>query len=108
VGSLVFPPPPFRAVLLRRAAGLWLLLRAGVVVVGLLAGLAPLPDLIVFTAPAAGFMALLAAWLTMFDARRRGEALFLADLGVSPGVLVLVALAPPVGGEAIVGLLGSL
>ena len=105
--SLVFPPPPFRAALLRRAAGLWLLLRVGVVVIGLLTGLAPLHDLIVFTAPAAGFMALLAAWLTMFDARRRGEALFLADLGVSPGVLVLVALAPPVGGEALVRLLGS-
>jgi len=84
------------------------LLRVGVLVVGLLVGLAPLRDLIFFTAPAGGFVALLAAWLTMFDARRRGESLFLADLGVSPGVLVMVALGPPVVGEAVVGLLGSL
>ena len=87
---------------------MWLLLRVGVLVVGLLVGLAPLRDLIFFTAPAGGFVALLAAWLTMFDARRRGESLFLADLGVSPGVLVMVALGPPVVGEAVVGLLGSL
>jgi hypothetical protein len=84
------------------------LLRAGVVVIGVLVSLAPLHDLIVLTTPAAGFMALLAAWLTLFDARRRGEALFLADLGVPSGVLVLVALGPPAAGEAIVRLLSSL
>jgi hypothetical protein len=103
----VFPPPPFRAALLRRAAGLWLLLRAAVLVVGLLVGLAPLRDLIFFSAPAAGFVALLAAWLTMFDARRRREPLFLADLGVSPGLLAVLALVPPIVGEGIVRLLGS-
>jgi hypothetical protein len=107
VPPVVFPPPPFQAALLRRAAGLWLLLRAAVVVVGMLAGAGPIHDLIFLAPPAAGSVALLAAWLTMFDARLRGEALFLADLGVPPGVLVLVALAPPVVGEMLVGAVGS-
>lgn len=91
-------PSRFRNALLRRAAGLWLLLRVAIVTVGLLVEV-PLPELVVLTVPAAGSVVLLAAWLTMFDARRRGENLWLADLGVGPASLLAIALAPPLLGE---------
>jgi hypothetical protein len=42
---------------------------------------------------------LLVAWLTLFDARRRGETLWLADLGVAPASLLAIALAPPLVAE---------
>jgi hypothetical protein len=104
VAFLVVPPPPFRGALLRRAAGLWLLLRAGIVVLGSLLDLAPPAQLVFLTAPAAGFLVLLVIWLTLFDARRRGEVLFLADLGVAPDALVLLALAPPLVAELVLRL----
>jgi hypothetical protein len=105
---VTLPPPPFRGTLLRRAAGLWLLLRAGIVAVGLLLNLAPLDQLVFLTAAAAGFVVLLAAWLTMFDARRRGETLWLANLGVGPGVLLLMVLVPPIAAELGMRLAGAL
>jgi hypothetical protein len=103
---VAYPPPPFRGALLRRAAGLWLLLRLGIVGLGLMLELAPLAELVWLTAPAAGFLTLFAAWLTMFDARRRGEVLFLTDLGVPAAVLAIVAMVPPALGELLVRGLG--
>jgi hypothetical protein len=100
-------PPPFRLVLLRRAAVLWLVIRLGIVVVGTLAQV-PIRELVFPTPGAAGFLVLLTAWLTMFDARRRGEALFLADLGVPPRALLAAALLPPLLSEAAMGLAGAL
>jgi hypothetical protein len=91
-------PSRFRNALLRRSAGLWLLLRVAIVTIGLLVEV-PLPELVFLTVPAAGFVGLLVAWLTLFDARRRGETLWLADLGVAPAALLAIALAPPLVAE---------
>jgi hypothetical protein len=100
-------PPPFRLALLRRAAVLWLVIRLAIIVVGTLAQ-APIRELVFPTLGAAGFLVLLTAWLTMFDARRRGEALFLADLGVPHRALLAAALAPPLLSELAMGLAGTL
>jgi hypothetical protein len=82
------------------------LLRIAVLVVGVLAQV-PVHDLVYLAPSASGLVVLLVVWLTMFDARRLGEVLFLADLGVSPGVLAVVALTPPALGELAVTLVGA-
>lgn len=76
-------------------------------VIGVLLDLAPARELIFLTAPAGLFAVALTAWLVMFDARRRGEALFLADLGVSDGGLVLLASAPPLLAELVMRGVGA-
>jgi hypothetical protein len=100
-------PPPFGLALLRRAAVLWLVIRLAILVVGTLAQ-APVRELVFPALGAAGFLVLLTAWLTMFDARRRGEILFLADLGVPTGAVLAAALVPPLLSEAVMRLAGLL
>jgi hypothetical protein len=100
-------PPLFRALLLRRAIGVWVILRLVVLVVGILIN-TPVREVVFLTAPAAAMLTLLTAWLVLFDARRRGEALFLANLAVPTSTLLGVAALPPLGGELAVRALGLL
>lgn len=93
--------------MLRRGAGLWLLLRLGILALGFLLDVAPVRELVFLTAPAAALVAGLATWMTLFDARRRGESLYLADLGVPARGVTLLAAAAPVAGELLVRTLGS-
>ncbi len=48
------------------------------------------------------FLIALPAALVLYDARRLGEALFLANLGVGWRTLWLIALLPPMVGEFVV------
>jgi hypothetical protein len=48
------------------------------------------------------FRIALPAALVLYDARRLGEALFLANLGVGQRTLLLIALLPPTFGEILV------
>lgn len=50
----------------------------------------------------AAFLIALSAVLVLHDARRRGEAVFLANLGVGWRALLLIAFLPPMIGEFVV------
>jgi hypothetical protein len=90
-----------RAILLRSFA-IWLVVRCAVEFVGRaaarLGGMPPDRGLSVFEA------AVLAAFTTvilLFDLRRTGEELFLAELGVSTVALAVVGAIPALAGELV-------
>lgn len=90
---LVLPPAPFRGILLRRAAVLWLLCRLTLLMFGGLDYLHP------EAATALGLVALV-PFLTLIDARRRHEVLLLGNLGLGTTALVITAAVPPILLEA--------
>jgi hypothetical protein len=51
------------------------------------------------------FLIALTTGLLLFDMRRTGEELFLANLGVAPGTLALLAASPPLAFELLVEVL---
>lgn len=82
------PPRPFGAILARRAAVLWLLVRLTLLLFGGLEYLHP-------ALPTSVAVVLLASWLTLLDAARRHETVLLANLGIGrPGLFAAVG-APP-------------
>lgn len=82
------PPRPFRALLLRRAALLWLLIRLTLLFFG---GL----DYLRLAPPASVAVVGLATWLTLMDAARRHEIVLLANLGVDRAGFLSVSALPP-------------
>lgn len=86
------PPRPFRRVLLLRASAFWLL---GRLILAMFSAPRSLHDLVRIGLPtSAGLIALVAA-LSMFELRRRHEAILLANLGTAPSGIVATALVPP-------------
>ena len=83
-----FPPEPFRAMLLRRAGVLWLLIRLTLLAFGGLDYLRLMP-------PTSVAVIALATWLTLLDAGRRHETVLLADLGVGRTGLASISAIPP-------------
>ena len=81
---LRFPPPRFAAVLLARGTLIWLAVRLGA---ALTSGIKP-------SALAAVVIVAAATTLTSYDARRQGEHLFLANLGIPVTLLVAIAGTP--------------
>lgn len=55
--------------------------------------------------PEATFLVVLTVGLVLFDLRRTGEELFLANLGVAPATLALLAAGPPLVFELLVEVL---
>jgi len=92
-GMLAFPPAPFRGMLLRRAAVLWLLGRLCILMFG--AGTREFADVIRLTLPASALLIGLVTGLSMLDARRRHELVLLANLGIARRWIVMTALLPP-------------
>lgn len=86
--GLWLPPRPFRALLLRRAALLWLLIRLTLLFFGGLDYLHP-------ALPTSVAVIGLTTWLTLMDAARRHETLLLANLGVDRAGLVSTGVLPP-------------
>ena len=89
--------------LIRRGAILWLLARILVVVSG--AGLSGHVSLGIF-APTALALSLAVGAMGLLDARRRNEHRFLANLGVSPVMIVLLSTIPALIGELAFGIAG--
>lgn len=83
------PPIPFRGILLRRAAVLWLLCRLTLLMFG---GF----DYVHPEAPTSFALVALVAFLTLADARRRHEVVLLGNLGVGTTGLVITGTLPPV------------
>ena len=81
-------------VLLRRGAILWLLVR---IAVTFLAGANLLP-------PVAFTVAMIVGALGLLDARLRNEHRFLANLGVSQVVIVLLSMIPALIAELVIGI----
>src|SRR5688572_21288367 len=80
-----------------RASGLWLLVRVVAGVFTNLAGLgfvaiSPLTSILVVA---------IAGFLAHLDARTHHDQLFLANLGTSPLVFVLLCVIPPLAGEIV-------
>ena len=96
----LLPPTPFRGLLLRRAAVLWLLGRLIVTVFVLIYPGALPTDAIRLGIPASLGLTSLVAVLTLLDVLRRHEAILLANLGVSRGGIVGWAAVPALALEA--------
>ena len=96
------PPPPFRGLLLRRAAVLWMLGRLMVACFVLISeGAGSMAaDAVRLGMPASLALTGLVATLTLFDALRRHEVILLANLGVSRAGIVFLASLPPLAFEA--------
>lgn len=85
--------PPFRGMLLRRAAVLWLLGRLCVLILGGATG--EIADVVRLTGPSSVALTGLVTGLTIFDAHRRHELVLLANLGIARWRIALTALLPP-------------
>jgi len=101
------PPPPFRGLLLRRAAVLWIL---GRLMVACFVLIAEGPGSLTADAVRLGMPASLAltgfvAALTLLDLHRRHEVILLANLGVSQVGIVFLASLPPLAFEALTWLI---
>jgi hypothetical protein len=101
------PPSPFRGILLRRAATLWLIVRLGIAFFLLIyeqpLGAPPAvsaSDLDLGVATSLGITALVAG-LVLLDALRRRETILLANLGAGSAHILLLAAVPPLLGEAV-------
>lgn len=87
-----YPDRKFSQVIIVRASVLWLLLRMVAAGTGALGGAGAIEAL----SPATGvYVIVLSCALTLFEAHRSGEELFLADLGVPVTVVGSLALLPP-------------
>jgi hypothetical protein len=97
------PPPPFRGLLVRRASLLWLFARLFIaLLVFYYEGLDALrAEAVRLGAPAGLALAGLVAAITLLDVYRRREAILLANLGVGPAGVVIVALLPTLALEAL-------
>lgn len=94
-----------RTVLLRGLAfwpGVRLLLAAPAMLAAVLAGRPPTAMLAPEPAP---LVVVVAAALTFWETRRRGEHLLLANLGTGPAGVALLSLAPPLLAEVVLRLL---
>jgi len=88
----VYPNRKFSQAIIVRASVLWLSLRMVAAGVRALRGAGPLEAL----SPAAVvYVIILSAALTLFEVRRSGEELFLADLGVPLTAVGSLAMVPP-------------
>jgi hypothetical protein len=92
---LRLPHPAFLRAILFRAAGIWIVNRAMLAMVGLTTA----------TVATAILIIALTAWLTAYDGRRSGEDLLLANFGVPEWVLALIAAIPATAFEVIIGAL---
>lgn len=86
-----------------RGAGLWLALRIVFMFVsGGIAG--PRPGALALSIPAAFWLVGLTGALALADTRRRNQDRFLANLGVSEAVIVVVSMLPAAVPETLIGL----
>jgi hypothetical protein len=98
------PERTLAVALLMRASFLWLVLRA---VVSAAAAIIPGPrtrNPWVLTIPTTIVLIGMVGALSLLDARRRNEDRFLANLGVSATMIVLLSMLPPLFAEILVGL----
>jgi hypothetical protein len=102
-----FPERAFTASLILRASFLWLVLRTLAVAASAIAPSPRTRSPWMLTIPAAIFLIFLVGGLALLDARRRNEDRFLANLGVSGGVIALLSMAPAAVAEILIGILGS-
>lgn len=92
---VIWPPPAFAMATWRRSLVVWLGVRGGAaVIVGVL--LAP---------PAQFFIVAVVVLIVLLNQRRLGELLFLANLGVAPRTMGLVAGLVPLALETAAALL---
>ena len=107
---MALPPRSFARAILLRAVVIWIGMKL-VVTSAAAAGAAARGEVLGFRetlslAPSAALLlAAFVAGLTLMDARRRNELLFLANLGVSRSVIASLAAIPAVAFEIVLGVL---
>ena len=106
--GLLLPERTFGRALLLRSLAVWLPARVLLAATVLLGDGGVAPADAVFLSPRMALgVALAAAFLAMWDTRRRNEHLLLANLGVGPAAQWGLALVPALLGEVVFQLLGA-
>jgi hypothetical protein len=106
--SLVRLPERSLAIaLLLRGATVWFLVRLTVGVPWALGSQLPGRSVLKLTIPASILLVLLVGALGLLEARRRNEHRFLANLGVSPFMIVVLSMTPALLAEACLGIAGA-
>ena len=110
---MALPPRRFGRAILLRGVVIWFVMKlvvtgaaAAAAAEGLLPGEARnFGDVLGLSPSAALMLATIVALITLIDARRRNELLFLANLGVSRGVIASLAATPAIAFEIVLGVL---
>jgi membrane protein YdbS with pleckstrin-like domain len=98
------PERTLAVALLARATFLWLVLRAVIATFGVVTSTR---NPWVLTIPMALVLIGMVGGLSLLDARRRNEHRFLANLGVSQAMMVVLSMTPALVAEMLVGLFGA-
>jgi hypothetical protein len=99
------PERSFAIALLVRAAVLWLVLRAVIGTASVIVpGQRPRGPFVLSIPASLGLVGIVGT-LALLDARRRNEGRFLANLGVSEAVIVLLSMIPAAAAELLIGMI---